>query len=77
MSAHAEQDRRLSAAIRHIFEAHAERYGSPRVHRVLTRLAKVRGLDALTQHCARDVELGRTSPWPQGTVSRSVARLLR
>jgi transposase InsO family protein len=37
MSAHAEQDRRLSAAIRHIFEAHGERYGSPRVHQVLTR----------------------------------------
>jgi transposase InsO family protein len=32
-----EQDRRLSTAIQRIFAAHEGRYGSPRVHRVLTR----------------------------------------
>lgn len=36
-SAHAAQDRRLSAVIQRIFQAHAGRYGSPRVHRALTR----------------------------------------
>ena len=35
-SAHAEQDRQLLARITRIFRAHAGRYGSPRVHRVLT-----------------------------------------
>jgi putative transposase len=37
ISAHAEQDRRLSAEIHRIFLAHDGRYGSPRVHEVLTR----------------------------------------
>lgn len=35
-SAHAEQDRQLLTQIRRIFQAHAGRYGSPRVHRALT-----------------------------------------
>lgn len=36
-SAHAEQDRQLLTRITQIFQAHAGRYGSPRVHRVLTQ----------------------------------------
>ena len=35
-SAHAEQDRRLSATITALFTAHTQCYGSPRIHRVLT-----------------------------------------
>jgi putative transposase len=34
-SAHAEQDRILSAEISALFTAHQQRYGSPRIHRVL------------------------------------------
>jgi putative transposase len=34
-SAHAEQDRRLSAEITRLFAQHRERYGSPRIHRLL------------------------------------------
>jgi len=34
-SAHAEQDRRLSTEITQLFAAHHERYGSPRLHRLL------------------------------------------
>jgi putative transposase len=34
-SAHAEQDRRLSAEIARLFTEHHERYGSPRIHRLL------------------------------------------
>jgi putative transposase len=34
-SAHAEQDRRLSAEIARLFAEHRERYGSPRIHRLL------------------------------------------
>ena len=37
LSTHAEQDRTLLARIRRIFHAHAERYGSPRVHRALVK----------------------------------------
>ena len=37
ISAHAEQDRRLGAAIQRIFLAHDGRYGSPRVHEALVR----------------------------------------
>jgi putative transposase len=35
-SAHAEQDRLLSTEITRLFTAHAQRYGSPRLHRLLT-----------------------------------------
>jgi putative transposase len=35
VSAHAEQDRRLSRAIVRLFTAHQQRYGSPRIHRLL------------------------------------------
>lgn len=37
LSAHAEQDRQLSAVISRIFVAHDGRYGSPRIHEALTR----------------------------------------
>ena len=37
VSAHAEQDRQLSAAITRLFAAHHERYGSPRLHQLLRR----------------------------------------
>ncbi len=37
VSAHAEQDRRLSTVIHRIFRAHDGRYGSPRVHEALVR----------------------------------------
>ena len=36
VSAHGEQDRRLATAIRTLFTAHGERYGSPRIHHALT-----------------------------------------
>ena len=36
-SAHAEQDRRLTTQITTLFTAHQHRYGSPRLHRLLTR----------------------------------------
>ena len=36
-SAHAEQDRQLSAAIHQLFLAHQERYGSPRIYEALCR----------------------------------------
>lgn len=35
-SAHAEQDRTLTKAITRLFTRHHERYGSPRIHRLLT-----------------------------------------
>ena len=35
LSAHAEQDRRLTTEITQLFVAHQERYGSPRIHRLL------------------------------------------
>ena len=37
VSAHAKQDRRLSAVMHRIFFAHDECYGSPRIHEALTR----------------------------------------
>ena len=37
VSAHTEQDRQLSAQITTLFTAHQHRYGSPRIHRLLTR----------------------------------------
>jgi len=37
VSAHREQDRRLATAIRTLFTAHHERYGSPRIHDALTK----------------------------------------
>jgi putative transposase len=36
-SAHAEQDRRLTSEIARLFAEHRERYGSPRIHRLLVR----------------------------------------
>lgn len=37
VSAHMEQDRRLVTAIRTLFTAHGDRYGSPRIHHALTQ----------------------------------------
>jgi len=40
-SAHAEQDRILSTTIPALFTAHAQRYGSPRLHELLRRVARL------------------------------------
>ena len=55
-SAHADQDRRLSTEITRLFTEHQHRYGSPRLHRLLTRAARLRAAAGVIFHSDRGSE---------------------